>query len=953
MTPPKDTQKAGAAKARQEAAVAPSMKRPRMSTPEVVVGQVPAVAPPAPSVPPPVVAVKPTLPVPEDPNVDVLTVMRGVIDYVKVTLRQRLREDAALSSGFADVALNEHTPLEIKSQAAGDSDCCSYKAPWVKATAEVSLSSTGLYEASGNLFWTNPFPDDAQAQVCAGEVPGWSTVCAMADGFRCGGQTGGTAARDRRIIFPVTMCVHASTLDAFKADSFAGSLKVVTGHAATYGWFLAMFDALGGQDCIWVAALWQAALTVTLRAHIIDSPEALAILSMQHNSDMKHNAENLVDTFPSFARKLHVALRSVSGVQKRLDFCSKKNIRYNGSPVSRVLLSGACMYVERMDDRAHALLMALERKFGKEVLSAKYNNLIRILQICHKELEGAPKMWDGSTCSDLAAQIVHFVSWACEHEQVTPIGLTVEYLDKTRDGVPGCCHKVLAKVQLVAHVRGLVNDLPEAIKARASFLAIIDCFISYGTFNKAFGPNADGHASTLADDGMCDEQMDPFEKMRSGLCKTGQCLLDFLFDVFSGEHEKDVVALLQKNPTVSIGLMDCNDLEGEGGKKLRDLTLQLGTHRQAVSVSDGAPPPPSTRELRRAITAEGGDEREERKQQARQERAEAWKSAQNSRKRLALVSVAKFKAKADLQKWYEKQKLAHQFVGKPGESHRVFIASADTFGGEGQEPWQQFTTKDGDFKTVLEFMSSQTSSCDLLLSFDGRNIADRKVIEPIVEKNRHVCELWVVYEPTKRPQGRRVAWASDNKEIGWMSLPVPRTSLTTKDRSGQVAAQWAQSTHSSFYAGVPPAPWQSLPLISAADKETVLGKPPAVPPTKIFDADRGMPLYWQERKPVDLWEDLLASIDAKMVVDLSPGSGAAGRAAMRLGISYVAACREESHASWLSNIFDREACELIVKAKSPLFEQNLASLIKTHFAEVLAQLDQQKKATDASDDDGQ
>ena len=125
------------------------------------------------------------------------------------------------------------------------------------------------------------------------------------------------------------------------------------------------------------------------------------------------------------------------------------------------------------------------------------------------------------------------------------------------------------------------------------------------------------------------------------------------------------------------------------------------------------------------------------------------------------------------------------------------------------------------------------------------------------------------------------------------------------------------------------------------------------PPTKIFDADRGMPLYWQERKPVDLWEDLLASIDAKMVVDLSPGSGAAGRAAMRLGISYVAACREESHASWLSNIFDREACELIVKAKSPLFEQNLASLIKTHFAEVLAQLDQQKKATDASDDDGQ
>ena len=187
-----------------------------------------------------------------------------------------------------------------------------------------------------------------------------------------------------------------------------------------------------------------------------------------------------------------------------------------------------------------------------------------------------------------------------------------------------------------------------------------------------------------------------------------------------------------------------------------------------------------------------------------------------------------------------------------------------------------------------------------------------------------------------------------------MSLPVPRTSLTTKDRpAGQGAAKWAQSTHSSFYAGVPPIPWQALPLISASDKEKVLGKPSAARPTKIFDADRGMPLYWQERKPVELWEDPLWSLDAKMVVDLSPGSGAAGRAAMRLGISYQACCREEAHASWLANILDREACELIVKARSPLFEQHLASMIKTHFAEVLEQMDQQAKAKEPSDDEAE
>ena len=916
------------------------------------VGPVPAVRPRAPAAGQPPVPVNPELPQPESTDVDVVMVMRGVIEYVKVTLRERLRQDATLSSGFADVPLDEHAPLEIRG-GSGESDLLSYKAPWVNDKAMVSLGSTGLYEGGGNLFWANPFPDDRQAQVCAGEVPGWPIVWGMAECFRCGGQTEGTAARDRRILFPVTLCLHASTLDGFKGDSFAGSLRVVTGHAAIYGWYVAMCEALGGQDRTWVATLWQAALTVTLQAHIVDSPEALAVLSMKHTSDMASSARNLEDTFPAFARKLQIALRSVQGVQKRLEHCAKQNIRFNGSLVSRVLLSGACTYVDRIDDRAHALLLRLENKFGKEVLTTKYNNLVRIIQICHKELESVPKLWDGSTCSDLASQIFHFIMWAFQHEVITPNGLTVEFLDKTRDGVPGCCHKVLAKVQLVAHLRGLSNDLPKESKARTSFLAILDCFISYGTYNASFGQKPDGHASTLAGeagDVEADEQTDPFEEMRTKSCKTGQCMLDFLFDLFDGTNDKDLLALLQKNPSVSIGLLDWKNLEGDAGKKLRELTLQVSMHRQAVSVSEGAPPPPSTRELRRALSGDGSGDQHEREEQARRERTDAWKSAQTSRKRHATVSVAKFKTKADLQKWFLKQRLAHEFVGKPGECHRVFVASADTFGGEGLEPWQYFTDKEKDFKEVLEFMTNQTSPWDVLLSFDGRNMADRKLMEPIMEPCRNVCEVWIVYEPTKR-LGRRVAWGSDNKEICWMSFPVPRTSLTTKDRGGQAAAKWAETTHSSFYAGVPPAPWQSLPLISAADKASVLGKPPTEPATKIFDADRGMPLYWQERKPVDLWADLLSSLDAKLVVDLSPGSGSAGRAAMRLGINYVAACREEAHASWVSHILDREACELIVKAKSPLFEQDLANLIKTHFAEVLSQMDERAKATDASDDD--
>ena len=115
---------------------------------------------------------------------------------------------------------------------------------------------------------------------------------------------------------------------------------------------------------------------------------------------------------------------------------------------------------------------------------------------------------------------------------------------------------------------------------------------------------------------------------------------------------------------------------------------------------------------------------------------------------------------------------------------------------------------------------------------------------------------------------------------------------------------------------------------------------------KGFDCDRGLPLYWAERKPVAFWEDILWSLDAQFVVDLSPGSGSAGRACLRSGIQYVACCRSEAHVSWVGNILDREACEIVVTQGSPLFELGLASMVKKHFADVLQQLADQREAED-------
>ena len=122
-------------------------------------------------------------------------------------------------------------------------------------------------------------------------------------------------------------------------------------------------------------------------------------------------------------------------------------------------------------------------------------------------------------------------------------------------------------------------------------------------------------------------------------------------------------------------------------------------------------------------------------------------------------------------------------------------------------------------------------------------------------------------------------------------------------------------------------------------------------PAKVWVADHGVPVFWQEKKPVEFWEDIIEKVDRKMVVDLSPGSGSVGRACMRNGVQYVAACFSELHRQWVSNALDREACELITIESSPFHETDLATLIQTHFSNILEQAEMMRREDESDDDD--
>ena len=105
-------------------------------------------------------------------------------------------------------------------------------------------------------------------------------------------------------------------------------------------------------------------------------------------------------------------------------------------------------------------------------------------------------------------------------------------------------------------------------------------------------------------------------------------------------------------------------------------------------------------------------------------------------------------------------------------------------------------------------MLAHSGPSDVLLFCDGRSRACRAKLESLVLSARHLSEIWIVYKPTPR-LGRKVTFASDNRETAFVSLPVARTLLPTKQRAEFTGAGEA-STHDSTYTGVDTVPWSAL-----------------------------------------------------------------------------------------------------------------------------------------------
>ena len=280
----------------------------------------------------------------------------------------------------------------------------SYKAPWVKQAAARILKKTGMYEASANLLWLNPFMEGDTAQLIAGDVPQWRTVLEAVDKFMTleAGIESSLASPQgtgiTRLLFPITVPAYCDCADDGDATGVLGKFRVVAGHIYVWAWYLGMHRAIQAEDVACVVALWQMARTTSVHLRHSLTQSQLAIWSIQHAEAVRATEGVLGDSFPAFALKCLVVLQAtplchrgapikddtqVALTQRKANTqLQSAKVAFRGSPMNLTMAGGVLAFRNTVDSAGMRLFADIENSHGREVMGVHYNKIVQLVQQC-------------------------------------------------------------------------------------------------------------------------------------------------------------------------------------------------------------------------------------------------------------------------------------------------------------------------------------------------------------------------------------------------------------------------------------------------------------------------------------------------------------------------------------------------------------------------------------------
>ena len=927
----------------------PSGKRGAASNAEPAIpAKVPKVTPPpepSPSKPEQVVLMKPRLPSRgSSSDAPAREIVRAIVPWVNQELESFMRTEGILASnkGLADLE-----PLHIGTK---QSVGVSYKQHWVPENCKDAMQKSGLYEAGGVLFWIDPETCGSTFSVPTVE-PTWGAVCDIAESSFEPVGVSDVWAFKKRILFPVSLSAKWMVKDLPKS-TYPTRLVCLGGHAFIYAWYVKIFDALDARDSAAIRLLSETAMTVTLCVWNNMADTEAAMQSIKASEVIRASSKVMCDSFITFMDKIYMTQGLCPGVGCVPQSCvaplQKSNVRYNNGLINSSMVKAMSSVGSMLTPRARQLMGFIEARFGLEVLTGSYNKVRMLANGCQKV---------GTEGFEWCLETMYM---ALKRDLLEAVDFKNETFMKGKDGCPSWISMALTQRTVVQHFVALADGVAKVDANLSNTLRekVISKVATPLLYDAAFPHKSSADAESDrdekdVDDEAGEEQDDLVAELgRAGCCKGAILLAEAFKKTWDGTYDTAIASLANHgSPETALSDLDAETLSGGMATDLRDLMRSLHAAENVVRASGGSLPQPSLRSLVRQ-TSDGADPKA-----AEAERADVWKRAQTQRKKLVHLAVVKDALKvSSYQDIFKKRGGAVQtFVGKPGEDHRLFVASADLMNCCGAEPWKNPSMpNERILATTMDFLSGCRGVGDVTAAFDGcMRCARRDLEDKLFQKIGNYSEVFVVYKTSWNAAfKKKVLFGSDNCEVGYVSLPTNRSRLEIKDRVDQFTASGDTTSHFKTMSGVEQAQRVSLPKVCREDKEQILTswgvtEMPGKPPRRWQETSAaGEPLFWQETKNKDFWLNFLKELNIKAVVDVSPGSGTLAVACMEHGADYFGICRDATHLGWLNNVLDRAALTYLCESGTHLYQEDLSAHIKELFGDML-----KDNADDAVNDD--
>ena len=136
-----------------------------------------------------------------------------------------------------------------------------------------------------------------------------------------------------------------------------------------------------------VRALWQCALSCTIRVRLSSEPQELIVATIHISEKYTGFQKGMTDNFVTWSKKVMKIAEPNASAAKVATALASKSISYAGANTSKQMILAAQTITANLDETCYADLRMLEREFGRDILTAGYITLPKLIQTCKGMLD--------------------------------------------------------------------------------------------------------------------------------------------------------------------------------------------------------------------------------------------------------------------------------------------------------------------------------------------------------------------------------------------------------------------------------------------------------------------------------------------------------------------------------------------------------------------------------------